>query len=305
MSNQSYRLAEKHCQLYKLSGFRRMLVDADDIRDYAGRTISVSGQPHPSVNAVFLRPKFVYGRDDRPKYKTFGEYASRLTAVVESRLPITNGKVSKLNCKEAVMAAQSHTQAAPSAPEAQLIPVFTGTIGGEQQPVCDGRALHQFLQVITRFNDWIARRIEEYGFIDGEDFYSILSKTKGRSSKDYHLTLDMAKELSMVENNEQGRQARRYFIAMEKAAQQKTAPLPPSAPSFQTRLLLCIEHGQVVSSQPVPQDACVIAPGNPASLRSLIGEYVPPELLPEVAEIAHQRLLACFQADLKRKAQGA
>ncbi|MFD2837902.1 antA/AntB antirepressor family protein [Azotobacter vinelandii] len=57
----------------------------------------------------------------------------------------------------------------------------------------------------TRFNDWIGRRIEQYGFIEGEDFYSVLSKSAGgRPSQDYHLTLDMAKELAMVENNEKG-----------------------------------------------------------------------------------------------------
>jgi prophage antirepressor-like protein len=74
-------------------------------QDYAGRTIFVSGQPHPTAFAVFLRPKFHYGRDDRPKYKTFGEYASRLTTVVESRLPVTTGKVLQLNRKEVAMTA--------------------------------------------------------------------------------------------------------------------------------------------------------------------------------------------------------
>jgi hypothetical protein len=78
-------------------------------------TTTLSGHPHPTDFAVFLRPKFNYGRDDRPKYNTFGEYASRLNAVVESRLPITTGKVLQLNVKEAFMAVQSNTQAAPVA----------------------------------------------------------------------------------------------------------------------------------------------------------------------------------------------
>jgi len=81
---------------------------------YAGRTTTVSGQTAPDSLAVFLRPKFHYGRDNRPKYKTFGEYASRLTAVVESRLPVTTGKVLQLNCKEAVMAIQSQGATAPT-----------------------------------------------------------------------------------------------------------------------------------------------------------------------------------------------
>ena len=97
-----------------------------------------------------------------------------------------------------------------------LIPVFTG----ESTQLCNARDLHSALQVETRFNDWIDRRIEEYGFIDGEDFYSSLSKTPkrskgGRPTIDYQLTIDMAKELAMIENNEVGRQVRRYFIRVE------------------------------------------------------------------------------------------
>jgi len=102
----------------------------------------------------------------------------------------------------------------------QLIPVFTGQINQQSVQLVDARLLHNFLEVVTRFNDWITRRIEEYGFIEGNDFYSKLSKTKGRSKTDYHLTLDMAKELAMVERNEKGRQARRYFIECEKKLNQ-------------------------------------------------------------------------------------
>ncbi|MGV6473557.1 antA/AntB antirepressor family protein [Azotobacter vinelandii] len=103
----------------------------------------------------------------------------------------------------------------------QLIPVFNGELDGRNQQLCDAQELHAFLEVQTRFNDWIGRRIEQYGFIEGEDFYSVLSKSAGgRPSQDYHLTLDMAKELAMVENNEKGRQIRRYFIAMEREARE-------------------------------------------------------------------------------------
>lgn len=77
--------------------------------------------------------------------------------------------------------------------------------------------LHARLSIETRFNDWIHRRIKEYGFQEGEDFYSNLSKsTGGRKPIDYLLTMDMAKELAMVERNEIGRQIRRYFILKEK-----------------------------------------------------------------------------------------
>jgi len=81
----------------------------------------------------------------------------------------------------------------------------------------DARLLHQQLQVSTKFNDWIQRRINEFGFEENKDFYSKMSKSLfGRKPIDYHLTMDMAKELSMLERNEVGRRVRRYFIAVEK-----------------------------------------------------------------------------------------
>ncbi len=109
---------------------------------------------------------------------------------------------------------------------AQLIPVFTGTIHSEPSQLVDARELHRFLEIDTHFKDWIARRIAEYGFAEGDDYILVAQNraTKGRGgdrrSKDYHITLDMGKELAMVERNDKGRQARRYFIECEKRLQQ-------------------------------------------------------------------------------------
>lgn len=103
----------------------------------------------------------------------------------------------------------------------QLIPVFNGALAGQQQQLCDARDLHTFLGVGRFFSNWIKERIEQYGFVEGEDFLPVLAKsTGGRPATEYHLTLDTAKELAMVENNEQGRQVRRYFIAMEREARE-------------------------------------------------------------------------------------
>lgn len=104
----------------------------------------------------------------------------------------------------------------------QLIPLFNGIINQEEIKLVNAQLLHSFLEVETRFNDWINRRIEEYQFIENTDFILITQKrvTKGRGgdrrSKDYHLTLDMAKELAMIERTDKGRQARKYFIECEK-----------------------------------------------------------------------------------------
>lgn len=106
----------------------------------------------------------------------------------------------------------------------QLIPVFNGALGDRQQQLCDARDLHSFLAVGRDFSTWIKERIEQYGFVEGEDYSPVLGNRSdglpGKPRTEYHLTLDTAKELAMVENNEQGRQVRRYFIAMEREARE-------------------------------------------------------------------------------------
>lgn len=87
----------------------------------------------------------------------------------------------------------------------------------------DARLLHKRLNSKRQFSNWIQDRIKEYGFVEGIDFCltNLLSKKKGRgghNAKDYFLTLDMAKEIAMLERNETGRQIRRYFIQAEKKA---------------------------------------------------------------------------------------
>lgn len=89
--------------------------------------------------------------------------------------------------------------------------------------VISARELHQFLEVGRAFTNWIKGRIEKYNFIENEDYQLIsLACQNGQASHggnnkvDYLITMDMAKELSMIENNEKGRMARKYFIACEK-----------------------------------------------------------------------------------------
>ena len=102
-----------------------------------------------------------------------------------------------------------------------LVPVFTGTLAGQSQQLCNARDLHAFLAVGRDFSNWIKDRIENGRFIEGEDYSPNLARIPGRRGAprtDYHLTLDMAKHLALLENNEVGDQVRRYFIAVEKEA---------------------------------------------------------------------------------------
>lgn len=84
------------------------------------------------------------------------------------------------------------------------------------------RELHQFLENKRQFADWIKQRIDQYGFVENQDFEVIHNFVKkpegGRPTTEYALSINMAKELSMVENNENGRMARKYFIECEKKA---------------------------------------------------------------------------------------
>jgi len=99
----------------------------------------------------------------------------------------------------------------------ELIVVNQMTIGDSEVNAVDGRELHDFLEVKTDFRHWITRRINEYGFEENVDWRSKMTAFEsGQEAKDYTLSLDMAKELSMVEKNEKGRQARKYFIECEK-----------------------------------------------------------------------------------------
>jgi phage anti-repressor protein len=115
-----------------------------------------------------------------------------------------------------------------------LIPVFTGQINNESVQLVDARLLHSFMEVARDFSTWITDRIKQYGFVENQDFIRIfqnreienslipqnggIKKSRGgdRRSIHYHLSLNMAKELSMVERNAKGKEARRYFIECEK-----------------------------------------------------------------------------------------
>ena len=78
------------------------------------------------------------------------------------------------------------------------------------------RDLYEELGVETRYNDWF-KRMCEYGFSEGKDFYSFLSKTSdgGRPATDHQITIPMAKELCMLQRTEKGKFWRQYFISVE------------------------------------------------------------------------------------------
>ena len=102
----------------------------------------------------------------------------------------------------------------------ELIKIQTNEVG---ENCVSARELHEGLEIKSRFNDWIINRIKKYGFEENTDYTKILVQCKrGQNEYDYIITVDMGKELCMVENNELGRQFRRYFIESEKKLKEIT-----------------------------------------------------------------------------------
>lgn len=91
-------------------------------------------------------------------------------------------------------------------------------INNDEQTV-SARELHEKLNIGTRFNDWFPRMVE-YGFAEGNDYYSKMSKTSeigGRPSVDYDISIDMAKQICMIQRTPEGKKVRQYLIELEKA----------------------------------------------------------------------------------------
>lgn len=107
-----------------------------------------------------------------------------------------------------------------------LCPAAKSEVGDKTIQTVNARDLHRALEVSTRFDDWIRRRIDEYGFQENQDFVcsSNLRSKAGRGGHnriDYHVSFDMAKELGMVERTPIGRAIRLYFIRKEEEARSR------------------------------------------------------------------------------------
>lgn len=89
-----------------------------------------------------------------------------------------------------------------------------------EQPTVSGRELHAALEIGAKYADWFPRMCE-YGFTEGEDYFSILRNRSdglpGKPLTDHNLTIPMAKELCMLQRNEKGKEFRQYFIKVEEA----------------------------------------------------------------------------------------
>lgn len=100
--------------------------------------------------------------------------------------------------------------------ENELLPIYEND---KKEKLVNARELHSTMKVGRDFTNWIKDRIKKYDFIQNEDYILTLAKIGERQNvikHEYYLTINMAKEIAMVENNEMGRKIRRYFIEIEK-----------------------------------------------------------------------------------------
>jgi anti-repressor protein len=116
----------------------------------------------------------------------------------------------------------------------EIIKVSKEKIGNSSVNSVSARDLHEALEVKRDFSTWIKNRIEKYQFIENEDYIKTVPQNGGTGNNglfdgsdkiEYYLTIDMAKELAMIENNQNGRKIRKYFIEIEKRYFEKSERL--------------------------------------------------------------------------------
>ncbi|WP_375635122.1 MULTISPECIES: antA/AntB antirepressor family protein [unclassified Bartonella] len=107
-----------------------------------------------------------------------------------------------------------------------LIEISEQVIDQETVQTVNARDLHAFLEITSKFADWIKNRIKECNFRENIDFIGFSKNLEkgGRPSIEYYITLDMAKHLSMIERNDKGHEARQYFIKCERLLKQVATP---------------------------------------------------------------------------------
>lgn len=154
------------------------------------------------------------------------------------------------------------------------------------QQLVSARDLHEFLGIGRDFTTWFKNRIAKYGFLENEDYIVIWSDTKSGGdvnftgnanqmvalgcSIDYALTIDMSKELSMVENNEKGQQARKYFIACEKKLKEVTLKSLPQDYLTALKALVKSEEEKALMQPQVEYYQKVLNPDSDASFTKFV-----------------------------------
>lgn len=147
-----------------------------------------------------------------------------------------------------------------------------GSHGGN---VVMGRDLHEFLEVRRDYTSWF-KQMTDYGFSAGQDFTpNLVKSTGGRPRADHIITLDMAKEISMIQRTERGKQARQYFIECERRMKQLQPELTPE--QLMAKALPCSKPYLTIRLKPVIMVVSFYKDLNQAlSTRDKLGQCIDP-----------------------------
>ena len=115
------------------------------------------------------------------------------------------------------------------------------------RPTVLGRDLHEVLGIQTPYDKWLPRMCE-YGFVEGRDFSTFLSEsTGGRPAQNHQLTIEMAKEICMIQRTEIGKRCREYFLEVERRYKAQTKPLTPEEMILEQAQLM-VAHSKRLSA---------------------------------------------------------
>lgn len=139
----------------------------------------------------------------------------------------------------------------------KLIPII---VNENNEQLVSGRELYEFLEVATPYTQWFERMVE-YGFTENVDFIGLSQKSEkpqgGRPTIDHVMTIDMAKEISMIQRTEKGKQARQYFIQVEKEYR-KELKKTLSDPREQLRLFYQFGEQTAVRVDAIEKDVSIL-----------------------------------------------
>ena len=168
------------------------------------------------------------------------------------------------------------------------------------QQIVSAKELHYFLNIETPFSTWVKRMID-YGFEEEIDFVTILlESTGGRPSEDYAISIDMAKEISMIQRTVKGKEARQYFIACEKKLKQIIPRTHLEVLQSEMALFLekeKIKNDLIIAHKKIEQDKhkVVFAESVTGSSNSILVRQFAKDLCDEGFEIGQNRLFEWFR----------
>jgi phage anti-repressor protein len=154
--------------------------------------------------------------------------------------------------------------------------VTEGRIGDNLVQTVNARDLHEYLENGDEFSHWIKDRIDQYGFTENVDFVTFRENSqKGRPRIEYALSLNMGKELGMVDRSPKGKEVRQYFIECEKRALAKAVTIPTTAEAFANAFMM-IADAQRVQAQHAAKIAAIDEKMDRMEQALVIHDKVPP-----------------------------